>query len=258
MLRPIICGLLLTVGLVTAQNGPGKGGHCAEFASFGPKDSLNTANLRLETKDLRVQVNAKGPELHLQLEPDASASMSTWKGGTNAASQRVGWIRLFSCETGALIQSLEVQSLRSPEWFLRFFEVRDANFDGYLDIAVLVDGGALWGSQTWWVFSPASGKFISNEFTEALSRIHGNGLEFDATRHHIIVSILLGPGRCSRFQDIYNVEQSSRLVLIHKEGLTPTWDPSHSYAVGCTLTTRELVDGQMQVTKVEHFPVTAQ
>ena len=70
--------------------------------------------------------------------------------------------------------------------------------------------------------------------------------------------ILSGPGRCSRFQDIYNVEQSSRLMLIHKEDLTPTWDPSHSYAVGCTLTTRELVNGQMQVTKVEHFTVTAQ
>jgi hypothetical protein len=246
------------VGLVAAQNGPGKGGHCAEFPFFGPKDSLNTADLRLETKDLRVQVNIKGPELHLQLEPDASASMSTGNGGTNVASQRVGWIRIFSCETGALIQSLEVQSLRSPELFLRFFEVRDANFDGYLDIAVLADAGALWGSQSWWVFSPASEKFISNEFTEALSRIHGNGHEFDATRHHIIVPYLLGPGRCNRFQDIYKVEQSSRLVLIHNEGLTPTWDPSHSYAVGCTLTTRELVNGQMQVTKVEHFPVTGQ
>ncbi len=258
MLRPIIFGLLLTVGLMAAENGPGKGGHCAEFPPFGPKDSLNTADLRLEIKDLRVRVNAKGPELHLQLEPDTSASMSTANVGTNAASQRVGWIRLFSCETEALIQSLEVRSLRGPELFLRFFEVRDANFDGYLDIAVLMNSGALWGSQIWWVFSPASGKFISNEFTEALSRIEGNGREFDASRHHIIVPHLLGPGRCSRFQDIYNVEQSSRLVLIHEEGLTPTWDPSHSYAVGCTLTTRELVNGRMHVTKLERFPMTAQ
>ncbi|MGO9269103.1 MAG: hypothetical protein ACLQOO_02390 [Terriglobia bacterium] len=267
LVRYVICGLLVAAGVTTslkAQTQPGEAGHCAGLPSFGPKDSLNTADLKVETKDLRVQVSAKGPELHLRLEPDPG-----WK-STTAAVQRVGWIRVLSCETGAVVQSLEVQSACGPECFLRFFEARDGNFDGYRDIAVLRERGALWGSQTWWAFSPGSGKFISNDFTKALSKTSGNGLELDATRHNIIVPHLTGPGRCARTKGIYHVGQSGRLVLIHTEDMKPIWDPRHtdaegnplpgSHSVRCTLTTRDRVNGQMQVTKVQQFrePATHQ
>jgi hypothetical protein len=242
-LRSAICAVLLAVGLVTgsaAQAKPSEAGHCAGFPSFGPHDSLNTVDVRIENKDLRVQVNAKGPELHLRLEPDPE-----WK-STPDAVQRVGWIRVFSCETGALVQSLEVESRSDPEFFLRFFEVRDVNFDDYLDIAVLREFGGKWGRQTWWVFSPASGKFISDELTKALGEVSANGLILDAARQNIVAPQLTNLTGCGATKDIYHVEQS-RLVLIHKEDISVS-------PKGCTLTIRDRANGQMPVTKVRQFP----
>jgi hypothetical protein len=43
------------------------------------------------------------------------------------------------------------------------------------------------------------------------------------------------------------VEQSRRLVLIHHEDID-------SGADGCILTIRDRANGQMRVTKVQHFP----
>src|SRR5579884_706662 len=249
MLRLMVFGLLLEVGLATAQTKLEDGGSCAAFGACGPKDSLNIADLRVMRKDLRVRVSPKGPELHLRLDPDTG----TANNGSEDSLRRVGWIRVFSCETEALIQSLKVKSHCGPECFLRWFEVDDANFDGYLDIAVLRDRGALWGRQTWWVYSPTSGRFISNDFTQALSTISSNGLELDAAGHNIIVSILLGPGRCSRAQNMYHVAHGNRLVLMHEEKLTPTWNSEHTQSVGCTLTTLERVNGKMQVSNVQHY-----
>jgi hypothetical protein len=244
MLRSVICGLLIAAGLTTsspAQTKPGKAGHCAGFPLFGPKNSLNTADLRVENKDLRVQVGAKGPELRVRLEPDPE-----WKLAIDAV-QRVGWIRIFSCETGDLVQSLEVHSRYDPETLVRFFEARDVNFDGYLDIAVLREFGGKWGRQTWWVFSPASGKFVSDELTKELGQVSSNGLVLDAARRYIVAPHLTDLTGCGRTKDVYHVKQSGRLVLMHKEDISAS--PN-----GCTLITHDRVNGQMQVTKVQQFP----
>jgi hypothetical protein len=244
MLRAVTCGLLIAAGLTTssaAQTKPGERGHCAGFRTFGPNDSLNTVDLRVENRDLRVKVSAKGPELHLRLEPDPE-----WKSA--ADSVRLGWIRVFSCETGALVQTLEVSGWSTPEFFLRWFEVKDVNFDDYLDIAVVRDFGAKWARQTWWVFSPASGKFISDEFTKELGQVSHNGLVLNAARHAIVASHLTDLTGCGPTKDVYYVEKSRRLVLAHKE------DIGASPNGGCILTTRNRVNGQMQVTKVRHFP----
>ena len=48
----------------------------------------------------------------------------------------------------------------------------------------------------------------------------------------------------------------SRLELIQTEDITWIWGQSHTSSLGCILTTRELVNGQMQVTKVQQFPTT--
>jgi len=205
------------------------------------------AGLQVTTKDLLARVSPKGPDLHLRLEPDLGWKSNQEIAGGPTVLQRVGWIRVFSCETGALVQSLEVKSLRGgPEFFLRFFEVKDINFDGYLDIAVVRDGGATWASQTWWLFSPASGKFVSNDFTQALSQIDNNGLKLDEARQNITVYRYSYPQGCGQTKDIYHVEQSQRLVLVHKE------DPK-SQGDSCQLTTRDLVEGEMRVTKVGHL-----
>jgi hypothetical protein len=217
--------------------------HCAGLSLFGPQDSLNTADLRVENKDLRVRINAKGPELHLRLEPDPERKSKA------DTIHRVGRIRIFSCETGALVQSLEVKTRSDPELFLRFFEVRDVNFDGFLDIAVLHEFGAQWGRQTWWVFSPLSGKFISDEFTKELGQVSHNGLILDAAQQNIVAKHLTDLTGCGPTQDVYHVTES-RLALMHSEKISPPTDGTN----GCVLTISDRVNGEMRVTKVQQFP----
>ncbi|HUI42904.1 MAG TPA: hypothetical protein VL523_13140 [Terriglobia bacterium] len=210
---------------------------------------MNTAGLAVGNKNLRVRVSAAGPELHLRLEPDAAWQPAGPAGHSLAGdvAQRVGSIRVFSCESGFELQSWNVVTKATPEDFLRFFEVRDVNFDGYLDVAIVRESGAKWGTQTWWLFSPESGQFVSNDFTRALGQVRANGLELDAAHSTIVAPHLTSLTGCGGTRDIYRVEQSRRLVLIHKEdvGIQPD---------GCTLTTSDRVSGGMRVTKVQHFP----
>ena len=249
MLRQILGFLLLTVGIATAlaaQAARDGTGQCTGLPLFRPDDSLNKADLQVASKDVLVRVSPKGPELHFRLEPDPEWKSSPAAAGNASVPRRVGWIRVFSCETGALVQSLEVQSLwGGPEFFLRFFEVKDINFDGYLDVSVVRDGGATWASQTWWVFSPEVGRFVSNDFTKALSRISNNGLKLDGDHQNIIAYQYRYPQGCGMTKDIYHVQQS-RLVLIHQE-------VADSMGDSCNLTTRDLVAGEMRVTKVEQL-----
>src|SRR5262249_6088008 len=132
---------------------------------------------------------------------------------------------------------------RRPETFLRFFEVGNVNFDGYLDLAVLRDFGAKWGAQTWWTFSPGAGTYVSNAFTEALAQGIANGLVLDAARHQIIAGHMAAAG-CDGTRDIYQVEDSNRLVLIHEERIDSQPD-------GFSVTTRDREGETMRVTKVQ-------
>jgi hypothetical protein len=246
IVRYAVGGLLLAVGLATALLAQtSKLEHCRGLTLFGPNDSLNKVDLQVAGKDLLVRVTPNGPELHMRLEPDSGSwsSQAAAKGADRV--HRVGWIRVFSCETGALVQSLEVKTgWGGPEFFLRFFEVKDVNFDGYLDLAVLRDGGATWGNQVWWVFSPVSGRFVSNDFTKALSQIDNNGLYLDAVHQNITAYHYSYSEGCGSTKDIYHVEHHSRLMLVHGE------DPE-AMGNGCRLTTRDLINGEMRITKVQ-------
>jgi len=198
--------------------------------------------MRVENTDLRVRVSAKGPEVHVRLEPAADQEPPP------NAVHRVGWLRVFSCESGALLQSLEVRSWFTPTRFLESFEVKDVNFDGFLDMSVIQDGGAKWVRQTWWMFAPAPGKFVLNEFSKQLGEVSHNGLDLDSAHQDITARHLTDLTGCGPTKDVYHVEQG-RLVLIHKEAISfPTGG-----ALGCTLTTSDRVNGRLRVRKVQRF-----
>ena len=114
-------------------------------------------------------------------------------------------------------------------------------------MAVLREFGAKWGRQTWWVFSQALGMFVSDEFTEELGKVSANGLVLDRGRQNIDAPNLTGLTGCGNTRDIYHVEQNRQLVLVHQEIIDASPD-------GCTLITQDRVNGQMQTTKVQHFP----
>jgi hypothetical protein len=215
---------------------------CAGFRSFGPNDSLSTAEMRVENTDLRVRVSANGPDVRLRLEPAAYPEPES------NAVHTVGWIRVFSCESGGLLQSLQVGSSDNPKRFLQSFEVKDVNFDGYLDISVIREGGAKWVRQTWWMFSPALGRFVSDAFSKQLGEVSHNGLELDSARQNVTARHLTDLSGCGPTKDIYHVEGGG-LLLIHQEAISfPGGAP------GCTLTTSDRMNGRLRIKKIQHFP----
>ena len=248
MLRYAICNLLIAAAIASsaAVGQTAKAAGCNGLPLFGSKDSLNTPNLQVANQDLRVRVNPE-VELHLRLEPDTGwKPAASDRSSTSAGLRRVGWIRVLACDTGALLQSVEVESSGDPEMFLRFFEVKDVNFDGCLDMGVLREFGAKWGSQTWWVWEPASRSFVSNGFTKALEQVKANGLILDAAWHNIVAGHMTDSSACGPTRDVYHVE-GERLVPMHEEDIRVGSD-------GCTLTILDRVDGVMQRSDVRQFP----
>lgn len=81
-----------------------------------------------------------------------------------------------------------------------FFNAADINFDGFLDIGVLVDGGAKWGAYQYWTFDQKTGKFIASPVTEDLKKIPFNFISFDAEEKQIITDNLEGAGWRTLYQ----------------------------------------------------------
>jgi hypothetical protein len=206
---------------------------CAGLPAFGPKEFRTLPG----TREMMLRVSAKGPALHIRIEPRAD-----WKADPSVP-QIVGWIRILSCQTSAPIQLLEVKSFDTPDTFPQHLEARDVNFDGYLDLGVLREFGAKWGKLTWWTFSPQAGKFVSTAFTAALGEVSANGLTLDAQRRRIIAPHLFVFGS---IRDVYQVTDD-QLTLVHQETLEGVPDP-------CTVTLHDLVDGQMKTTGVKRLP----
>jgi hypothetical protein len=131
MRRYVFCCLLIAAGVATspAAAQTGKAAGCNGLPLFGSNDSLNTADLQVANKDLRIQVNTEGFALRLRLEPEPGWKPVASDGSTSdAVLRRVGWIRVFTCDSGVSLQSLEVESSTDPGMFLRFFEVKDVNW----------------------------------------------------------------------------------------------------------------------------------
>ena len=75
-------------------------------------------------------------------------------------------------------------------FFTKSFSAEDINFDGYLDIKVLSDHGAKWGSYQYWVFDPTSRKFTSTELTRQLGEIKANTRDWNSESRTLHVGFL--------------------------------------------------------------------
>ena len=124
-------------------------------------------------------------------------------------------VEVTRCSDGRNIQTLRILGYDQP-LTAHSLHAEDINFDGYLDIGVLVEYGAKWGSESFWVFDPAAGKFTENDLTRKLRGLKPNGYEFDARKHEIRIPHLTEPW-CRNTEDRYTVEDHDRLVLMHSE-----------------------------------------
>jgi len=121
----------------------------------------------LEPVEFAVEISPRlGPYL-FRLIPDTDTQWSE-------KPRLVGRIEISRISDAHVLQTLDVIAVSDVSWFTRTFCAEDINFDGYLDIKVLSDHGAKWGSYQYWVFDPISGKFITSELTRALAEIKAN------------------------------------------------------------------------------------
>jgi hypothetical protein len=165
-----------------------------------------------------------------------------------------GDIEVARCSDGRRLQLLTIMA-RQPINFARTFSASDINFDGYLDFSVLGEFGGTWGSQLWWVYEPASGRFVQNELTRELGQLGNNGYQIDSEKHAIQIESLMAG--CPPLVTRYRVEDN-HLIKVHEESgkqIIEASPPRRDLTAGvpCTVTVSDLVAGTMRVTQVRRF-----
>lgn len=165
-----------------------------------------------------------------------------------------GDIEVARCSDGRRLQLLPIMA-GQPIDFASTFRASDINFDGYLDFSVLGEFGGTWGSQLWWVYEPASGRFVQNELTRELGQLRNNGYQIDPEKHTIQIESLMAG--CPQLVTRYRVEDD-HLIKIHEEIGKQIIKASSTRrdlpaGVPCTVAVSELVAGTMRVTQVRQF-----
>jgi hypothetical protein len=159
-----------------------------------------------------------------------------------------GDIEVARCEDGRGLQILPIMTYQ-PIDFGATFAAADVNFDGYLDISVLAEYGGTFARQVWWLYDPASGKFMKTELTRELDRLGTNGYHLDRKKREFVAEGLLAG--CPSLVTRYRVE-GNHLIVVHKEtGRQIIKDVPAG--VPCTVTVSEMIDGKMRVTAVRRF-----
>jgi hypothetical protein len=154
-----------------------------------------------------------------------------------------GDIEVARCSDGRRLQLLTIMASQRIN-FPATFTTSDVNFDGYLDFSVLAEFGGTFGAQAWWIYDPASGRFVQNELTSELRKLGNNGYHIDPKKHEIIIESLLAT--CPSLVDRYRLE-GDRLVMIHHE------TGFQNGNTVCTVTYSDLADGKMHETGQRRF-----
>ena len=185
----------------------------------------------LETMTMRVSINPELPAYQFKL---TTQPLATGPGEIHA----VGMIEISIPPSDAIVQTIEANSIW--DWGLcQFFTAADVNFDGYLDISFVRDGGAKWASREYYIFDPLSGRYIGNALTQDLSKVKENGISFDSQTHEIRAAFM-APWPCGGGLNIYEI-QNGRLNEVQKETVEPSDEQ-------CIRETRRWVNGRWSVT----------
>ena len=176
-----------------------------------------------------VQVSQKSPNYRFVLTRDPAADNAP------QGRQRVGRIDIFKGSLTAVLQSIEVDGT-DPNWFQSSFHTLDINFDGYLDFAVLYEVGGKYSRDSYWLFDPGSGRFITNALTTELRALMPRELTLDPRKKQIRISLFIGP--CLKSFEIYRVK-NGHLELMESEMHSPK-EP-----VRCVVETRKRLGGEM-------------
>ena len=220
MRQVLVLAVAMFVGSVAqAQNG--KIITSQDFANNAPRCSKGTASFK-------VAVGPKLPAYQIRLVQDpVSAEIATL--------HHVGRIEI--SQGRSLLETIEINSIWSDS-LCSFFAMKDVNFDGYLDIAVLRDGGGKWSRYDYYVFDRVSGRFVTNALTEDLAQVKSSGIVLDASSQQIQAPFF--KGRCAGV-DTYKIA-TGRLEKIQIQEITPSGDE-------CRITVKQNLQGTWEVVR---------
>ena len=180
---------------------------------------------------MRVSINPELPAYQFKL---TTQPLATGPGEIHA----VGMIEISIPPSDAIVQTIEANSIW--DWGLcQFFTAADVNFDGYLDISFVRDGGAKWASREYYIFDPLSGRYVGNALTQDLAKVKENGISFDSQTREIRAAFI-GPWPCGGGLNIYEI-QNGRLNEVQKETVEPSDEQ-------CIRETIRWVNGRWSVT----------
>ena len=188
-----------------------------------------------EELTLRVQIGKRTPAYRFRLVATP---------GTNESSPFECLARIEISNSVSVVQTIETHTSVGCGLFGEHFATVDINFDGFLDIAVLDDFGAKWGSHQYWMFDQRSGRYVSNALTNELRQLAHNGIEFRRKTKDIEVTYFPEQIRQPKvLREVYRVD-GGHLVLIRIEEIRAS-------AKGLRLFTSERIRGAMTLVGVK-------
>src|SRR5262249_45824078 len=142
-----------------------------------------------EERTFVIRVSDSLPPYSFHLIPDADVKDSP---GSNNVRHSVGRIEISRGNSPAVIQTITVKTYAEVGSMVRFFRADDVNFDGNLDIAVLDDFGAKWGSLNYWIFDRRSGQFVANNLTREIRMLKHSQMHLDKATKSITINYFYG------------------------------------------------------------------
>jgi hypothetical protein len=167
----------------------------------------NRSSVAGEAVIFKVQIHPKLPAYTLRLVPENESKATE----ATEASQLIGRIEVTPGSAAEPKQVIEVKTHALPSMFVGCFTMKDINFDGYLDLGVLDEFGAKWGSYRWWMFEPKSGRFAITALTKELLKVRGN-MELEEAKRKIRNQNFVGT--CPQ-NETYKIS-GSQLILTEK------------------------------------------
>jgi len=195
-----------------------------------------------EPQSLLVEIGPGLPPYRFHLVPDQNPAAVD--AGNSEKPRHVGRIEISRRGSAAVVRTIEIESHLPATDVMKWFDARDINFDGYLDIAVPFESGAKWMSFTYWFFDKPKGRFMTGALSDELREIRANSLELDAQVEEIHAWHL--GNDCPGLHRLFKIVDG-HLVLVRDEKYAPGGN-------GCILTIEKRIEGKMAVIETRAVP----
>jgi hypothetical protein len=129
-----------------------------------------------EAATFLIRINRKLLPYTIRVIPDPNANSSDV---SEPRPTYVGTIEISSQNPSSKAQVIKAETIIWPQRMTHFFKAEDINFDGYLDLAVLYDGGAKWGRYKYWLFDKKTDRFVTNSLTRRLGTLSYNTIDLN-------------------------------------------------------------------------------